>query len=34
MCGVDDPYMYSNATANAPMMVKGVSMYGTPDKRQ
>ena len=33
-CGLDDPFGYSNATVDTPMIVKGVSMYGVPNKRQ
>jgi CubicO group peptidase (beta-lactamase class C family) len=34
MCGLDDPFGFSNATMGTPMTVKGVSMYGIPNARQ
>jgi CubicO group peptidase (beta-lactamase class C family) len=33
-CGLDSPYAYANATMDTPMVIKGVSMYGVPNKRQ
>lgn len=33
-CGLDNPWNYENATAGVPMIIRGVSMYGVPNKRQ
>ncbi|KAJ8111644.1 hypothetical protein OPT61_g5810 [Boeremia exigua] len=33
-CGLAFYYDYFNATMNVPMIIKGVSMYGSPSKRQ
>jgi CubicO group peptidase (beta-lactamase class C family) len=34
ICGLDNPFGFSNATLETPMAVKGVSMYGVPNARQ
>ncbi|KAF1929737.1 beta-lactamase/transpeptidase-like protein [Didymella exigua CBS 183.55] len=34
LCGLDNPYLYQNATLDSPMTIKGVSMYGNPNERR
>ncbi|EUC41876.1 hypothetical protein COCMIDRAFT_8463 [Bipolaris oryzae ATCC 44560] len=34
LCGMNNPYAYMNLTEDSPMVVKGVSLYGTPTERQ
>lgn len=33
-CGLDSPFAYLNITMGTPMVIKGVSLYGTPQQRQ
>ncbi|EUC36254.1 hypothetical protein COCCADRAFT_88813 [Bipolaris zeicola 26-R-13] len=34
ICGTSSPYAYLNATGDAPIVITGVSLYGTPTERQ
>lgn len=34
LCGLNDPYAYLNATQDLPMVILGMSLYGTPTERQ